>query len=107
MKYCEWCGKSTTNNPVHVAQTPILEWIEERINKIGRKQVWGENSDWSKLEMDSEFEAELLVYDQLLSTVSKSTVCTRCLKEDERMWEKYYDDDSGDDEGGMFVVVEE
>ena len=64
MKYCEWCGKSTTNKPVHVAQTPILEWIEERINKLGRK-------------------------------------------EDERMWEKYYDDDSGDDEGGMFVVVEE
>ena len=57
MKYCEWCGKSTTNKPVHVAQTPILEWIEERINKIGRKQIWGENSDWSKLEMDSDFEA--------------------------------------------------
>ena len=107
MKYCEWCGKSTTNKPVHVAQTPILEWIEERINKIGRKQIWGENSDWSKLEMDSDFEAELLVYDQLLSTVSKSTVCNRCLKEDQRMWEKYYDDDSGDDDGGMFVVVEE
>ena len=68
----------------------LLSWrhIEEKIDDIGRSQVWGESSDWSKLDMDSEFEAELLVYDQMLTTVSPKIICGRCLKADEKLWKK-------------------
>ena len=59
VKYCSWCGEECEEKPVQVADTPILEHIEEKIDDIGRSQVWGEDSDWSKLDMDSEFEAEL------------------------------------------------
>ena len=85
VKYCSWCGEECEEKPVQVADTPILEHIEEKIDDIGRSQVWGESSDWSKLDMDSEFEAELLVYDQMLTTVSPKIICGRCLKADEKM----------------------
>ena len=41
--------------------------------------------------MDSDLEAELLVYDEMLAMVSLKIVCERCIKEDERLWKKYYD----------------
>ena len=47
----------------------------------------------SMINLDSDFEAELLVYDQMLSSVSKKTVCIGCLKEDDELWKKYYDKD--------------
>ena len=38
---------------VYAADTPLMEWMEEKINmvssaaqKINRKLIWGENSDW-------------------------------------------------------------
>jgi hypothetical protein len=79
--------------PMQLPQTPILEFIEDKIDKLGRQRVWGENSDWSKLNMDPDDEAELLVYDEMLSNVSFRTVCERCLSEDDRLYKKYYGDD--------------
>ena len=96
VKYCSWCGEECKEIPVQVADTPILEHMEEKIDAIGRTQVWGEDSDWSTLDLDSEFEAELLVYDQMLTTVSSKIICGRCLKADEKLWKKYYD--NGDDD---------
>ena len=90
IKYCQWCGKRTNNETMILPDTPILEEMEEKIDKNGRKQLWGEKSDWSKLDLDSNFEAELLVYDQLLASSSPKTVCSECIKEDERLWDKYY-----------------
>jgi len=105
---CEWCGRITNAGSTFVAHTPILEWMEERIDKMGRSLIWGENSDWSKLEMKPDFEAELLVYDQMLSTVRSAVVCKQCLRADERMWEKYYgnNSDDGEGDGGIFVELE-
>ena len=79
--------------PLLLADSPILEEMEKKINKHGRDKIWGENGDWSKVKLDSELEAELLVYDQLLSSVSKKTVCMNCIVEDEKLWKKYYDKD--------------
>lgn len=78
-----------------VADTPILEFMEEKINEYGRDRIWGDDGDWSSENLDSDFEAELLVYDQMLSTVTKKVVCISCLKEDDDLWQKYYD--MGDD----------
>ena len=73
----------------------ITESCVDEIDKID------EIDEIDKIDEIDEIDCKYVCY------LLKSTVCNRCLKEDQRMWEKYYDDDSGDDEGGMFVVVEE
>ena len=67
--------------------------MEEKIDKHGRNRIWGEDGDWSSENLDSDFEAELLVYDQMLSTVTKKVVCIGCLHDDDKLWEKYYNQD--------------
>tara|TARA_B100000497_G_scaffold112958_1_gene134304 strand:- start:368 stop:649 length:282 start_codon:yes stop_codon:yes gene_type:complete len=78
---------------MQLPETPILEFMEEKIDKHGRERIWGENGDWSSENLDSDFEAELLVYDQMLSTVTKKVVCIGCLNDDDKLWEKYYNQD--------------
>lgn len=98
-KYCSWCGKATVMEPMQLADSPILEFMEDKIDKYGRDRIWGDYGDWSQEDLDSDFEAELLVYDQMLSTVSEKTVCIGCLKQDDELWNKYYgSDDDSDDE---------
>ena len=95
--HCKWCGKPTVMKPMMVADTPLLEFMEDKINEYGRDQIWGDNADWSKLNLDPDFEAELLVYDQMLSSVSSKTVCIGCLKQDDDLYTKYYDNGNNDD----------
>ena len=45
--YCEWCGKKTNNERTQVAETPILEELEQEINSYDRDKIWGIHSDWS------------------------------------------------------------
>ena len=66
--YCKWCGKPTIMEEMLLSDTPILEFMEEKINEHGRKRIWGEDGDWSEEMIDSDFEAELLVYDEMLNT---------------------------------------
>ena len=96
--HCSWCGKPTIMGPMILADTPLLEFMEDKIDEHGREQIWGDKSDWSKLDLDSDFEAELLVYDNMLSTVSNKVVCISCLKEDEELYNKYYERGDGDEE---------
>ena len=91
INHCVWCGAVTPMEPMQLPETPILEHMEDKIDNIGRKRIWGDNSDWSRVDMDSDLEAELLVYDEMLAMVSLKIVCERCIKEDERLWKKYYD----------------
>ena len=98
VNHCEWCGKKTSLGKTTQPETPILEFMEEKIDKYGREAIWGEDGDWSEEDLDSDFEAELLVYDQMLTTMSKKIVCISCLKQDDDLWEKYYNKDFGDDE---------
>ena len=94
-KYCSWCGKPTHMEQMQLPETPILEFMEEKIDEHGRERIWGEDGDWSSQNLDSDFEAELLVYDAMLCNVSLKVVCIGCLKEDDELWKKYYgrDDD--------------
>jgi hypothetical protein len=102
LNYCTWCGAPTVMEKMQLPECPINEIIEDKIDKLGRQRVWGENSDWSKLNMDPDDEAELLVYDEMLATVSLKHVCEKCLRDDDNLWGKYYgdnqDDDNQDDE---------
>lgn len=92
--YCEWCGKKTDNEPTQVAETPILEELEQEINSHGnRDKVWGIDSDWSGLKLSSTFEAKLMVYDEMLNNIKLRTICADCIKHDEMLYEKYYEDE--------------
>jgi hypothetical protein len=90
INYCKWCGAPTIMEAMQLPESPILEFLEIKIDLIGRNDVWGERADWSELNLDSDVEAELLVYDEMLGNVSLKHVCERCLSEDERLWKKYY-----------------
>ena len=90
VNHCQWCGAPTVMEQMQLADTPILEFVEDKIDKLGRNKVWGENSHWSRLDMDPDDEAQLLVYDQMLSNITLKTVCEKCIMEDDRLWKKYY-----------------
>lgn len=94
--YCVWCGCEDDLELTLIPSTPVLEWMEEKINSIGRDKIWNENSDWSKVKMDSQVEAELLVYEELMSTITKKPICARCLKEDDALFAKYYENPEDD-----------
>ncbi len=113
LNYCEWCGNKTPMNKTIQAQTPILEFIEDKIDLIGREDIWGVHGDWSMVDIDSDLEAELLIYDEMLNTVGKRIVCEVCLIQDNKMYKKYYggmigenDDNSDDDEDHYIIELE-
>ena len=39
--HCSWCGKSTWMNRMLLPETPILEFMEEKINAYGRDLIPG------------------------------------------------------------------
>lgn len=90
VNYCSWCGCPTLMEKMQLPDTPIMEFMEEKINKLGRNKVWGENANWALLNMDPDDEAQLLVYDEMLSTISLKHVCEKCLSDDDKMYDKYY-----------------
>ena len=95
-KTCAWCHKPTNMVEIFAPDIPILEWMEEKIiayckkNDIDREKLWGYDSDWNDLIIDESMEAQLEVYDELIETVSRKTICQECLKEDDILWKKYY-----------------
>ena len=94
---CTWCGRLTWMEEMQLPETPILEFTEEKIDKFGRERIWGKDGDWSTQDLDSDFEAELLVYDEMLCNVSPKVVCISCLKQDDELWEKYYNNGFDDE----------
>ena len=111
LNYCEWCGNKTPFNKTMQAQTPILEFMEEKIDLIGREDIWGVHGDWSMVNIDSDLEAELLIYDEMLNMVSKRTVCEVCLVQDNKMYKKYYsgmigevNNDSDEDDEDHYII---
>ena len=114
IKYCEWCSKQTPMGKTTQAETPILEFIEDKIDLIGREDIWGIHGDWSMVDIDSDLEAELLIYDEMLNNVKKRTVCTACIVNEEMMYTKYYsgmigegnNDDNPDDVDHYIIELE-
>ena len=111
LNYCEWCSKKTSMVPTTQAITPILEFMEDKIDLIGREDIWGVNGDWSMVDIDSDLEAELLIYDEMLNTVDRRVICEACLKQDNQMYLKYYGDMIGennpdDDEDHYIIELE-
>ena len=98
INYCKWCGRKTNLELITMPESPILEFLEEKIDELGRDKVWGEESNWAYVEIDSNVEAELLVYDELLNTLTPAHLCESCIEEDNRLYDKYYSDEQTEDE---------
>jgi hypothetical protein len=90
---CGWCGCLTNNPPSSNPYIPILEFMEDKINKLGRSKVWGMESNWAFIDLDPAIEAELLVYDELLNTQVMRPICDACLCSDEELLDEYYGED--------------
>ena len=116
VKYCEWCSKKTSMGKTTQAETPILEFMEDKIDLVGREDIWGIHGDWSMVDIDSDLEAELLIYDEMLNNVQKRIVCEICLRHDDEMYTKYYsqmmgevnenNDDNSDDDDHYIIELE-
>ena len=67
---CSWCTLPTDMPVVFAAKSPLLEWLEKKIdrhaiiNDVHRNDIWGNNADWSKVNLGSQFEEELVFYDE-------------------------------------------
>ena len=65
-KLCAWCHKQTRLPKVFAAQSPLLEWMEEKINTyceaegIDRSEIWGEHSDWGRTQIPESLENEII-----------------------------------------------
>lgn len=57
---------------------------------MSREELWGDTSDWSELDLEEGWEMELLVYDELVASISQRIVCKECLIQDDNMFKKYY-----------------
>ena len=113
LNYCEWCSKQTSLGKTIQPETPILEFMEDKIDLIGREDIWGVHGDWSMVDIDSDLEAELLIYDEMLNNVGKRIVCEVCLRQDNMLYKKYYggmigeiNNDSDDDEDHYIIELE-
>ena len=42
--HCSWCGKPTWMEPMLLPDTPILEFMEEKIDENNRNKIWGPRS---------------------------------------------------------------
>jgi hypothetical protein len=91
---CQFCEKKTEMPLMYYSMTPINEKFEKKINELGRED-W-----WHKIDYDNatEEEDELVSYDQLINTISRSIVCKKCLNRDSKLWEKYYPQTSKENE---------
>ena len=98
LKYCEWCSKKTAFGKTLQPETPILEFMEDKIDLIGREDIWGVHGDWSMVDIDSDLEAELLIYDEMLNNVGMRIVCRVCMRRDDEMYTKYYGDMIGEND---------
>ena len=98
LNYCEWCSKKTAFGKTLQPETPILEFMEDKIDLIGREDIWGVHGDWSMVDVDSDLEAELLIYDEMLNNVEMRIVCRVCMRRDDEMYQKYYGDMIGEND---------
>jgi|TARA_R110000803_G_scaffold41011_2_gene88360 hypothetical protein len=93
---CSWCTLPTNLPVVFAAKSPLLEWLEKKIDKnavsldVHRDDIWGENADWSELQLGDKLESELIAYDELITTITRKYICEKCLIEDQRLSDMYY-----------------
>ena len=85
---CEWCFGTVGVVPMYIPESPVLEWMEEKLIRI--------DNDFTQQKLTREEEYEIVTYDEMVKAIRRGKVCTKCWKKDQRLYDKYYD--SGDEE---------
>lgn len=85
---CEWCHGIINVIPMYIPESPVLEWMEEKLIRI--------DNDFTQSKLTEEEEYEIVAYDEMVKSIRRGVVCTKCWKKDQRLYDKYYD--SGDEE---------
>lgn len=86
---CEWCHGTTNVMAMYIPESPVLEWMEEKLIAI--------DNDFTEQELSREEEWEILVYDEMVKSIRRGSVCRKCWKRDQALYEKYYDPGDEDD----------
>ena len=86
--YCEWCHGTRGVMKIYLPETPVLEWMEEKIILNDENFVGKDLTEWE--------EWEILTYDEMVKSIRRGTVCKKCWDKDQKLYDKYYD--SGDEE---------
>lgn len=83
---CEWCHGPADLPRMYVPESPVLEWMEQKLIYIDRH--FGMDN-----ELTSDEEWEILVYDEMVKSVRRGNVCTICWETDQALYDKYYEDE--------------
>lgn len=90
---CNWCWQESDLEMRYIPATPILEWIEDKIDEIDR-----DLSRDAEVRLSSREEREINLYDALLNESTKGYVCSHCLVKENILWDKYYSLEEEEDE---------
>lgn len=82
---CEWCWNECDLNAMQIPQSPILEWIEEKLEGVDRSLVP------PKLSKQEEY--EIVLYDYMISNLRFGRVCSKCWDKEQQLWDKYYENE--------------
>ena len=85
---CEWCHGTTNVLPMYIPESPVLEWMEEKLISI--------EGDFNTQQLSNEEEWEILIYDEMVRSIRRGTVCRKCWKKDQMLYDRYYDHDDED-----------
>jgi hypothetical protein len=66
-------------------ETPVLEWMEEKLITIGE--------DFTQSYLSKDEEWEILCYDDMITSLRRGHVCKKCWVQDQKLYDKYYDAD--------------
>lgn len=82
---CEWCFGIKDVMPIFMPETPVLEWMEEKLITIGE--------DFTQSYLSKDEEWEILCYDDMITSLRRGHVCKKCWVQDQKLYDKYYDAD--------------
>lgn len=90
MTKCNWCFGTENVLQMYIPETPVLEWMEDKIILL--------DGEFYEKELTAAEEWEIQVYDTMVRAITQGTVCTKCWKQDQKLYETYYSqDEDGDD----------
>ena len=88
---CHFCGEQKENCfSGFTAMILPNESMEAKIDRWGRMDWWINFERTDLTEEESEELNHLSLYDQALNTVGKGVMCPDCMKEEDRLYKKYY-----------------
>lgn len=82
---CEWCHGPADLPQMYIPESPVLEWMEQKLAYL--------DNNFVDEGLTNDEEWEILVYDEMVKSIRRGHVCTICWTEDQALYDKYYTDD--------------